>query len=78
MTIYPLGALPEELCSRAGGKAKGLDLLVRNQFNVPRGFVDRSHLLESVHRCLASLEADRVKDYARHFELDKARMNLVV
>ena len=53
-------------------------MLVRNQFNVPRGFVDRSHLLESVHRCLASLEADRVKDYARHFELDKARMNLVV
>lgn len=128
MTIYPLGALPEELYSRVGGKAKGLDLLVRNQFDVPRGFVvcepdqvdeealyrafdalgakwvsvrssasnedgtgvsnagqyetclfvDRSHLLESVHRCLASLKADRVKDYARHFDLDEARMNLVV
>ncbi len=128
MKIYPLGALPEELYSRVGGKAKGLDLLVRNGFTVPKGFVitdidsieeeavfqafdalgaaqvsvrssasnedgaeasnagqyetclfvDRSHLLESIQKCLSSLDSDRVRDYARHFELSQGRMNLVV
>jgi len=39
MNIYQLGQLPEDVYSSAGGKAKGLDLLVRHQFPVPKGFV---------------------------------------
>lgn len=39
MKIYQLGELPEELHSRVGGKAAGLDLLIRHQFTVPKGFV---------------------------------------
>ena len=41
-------------------------------------FVDRAHLIESVQKCVASLDAARVKDYARHFDLEKGRMNVVV
>ena len=128
MIIYPLGELPEEKYPEAGGKAKGLDLLVRHQFTVPRGFVitgtdqldeeaiyrafdglhvsqvsvrssasnedqamasnagqyetclfvDRPHLLESVKKCLASLDSCRVRNYARHFDLGKGKMSLVV
>ena len=128
MKIYRLGELPEELYSRVGGKAKGLDLLIRNHFKVPKGFViteidqvdeaalyqafdamavaqvsvrssasnedqagasnagqyetclfvDRPHLLESVRKCLDSLDSHRVKDYAEHFELGKGAMNIVV
>ena len=39
MKIYPLGELPEDLYPKVGGKAKGLDLLIRQHFNVPKGFV---------------------------------------
>ena len=39
MKIYQLGQLPEEIYPAVGGKAKGLDLLVRHHFNVPGGFV---------------------------------------
>ena len=39
MKIYQLGELPEELHSRVGGKAAGLDLLIKHQFTVPKGFV---------------------------------------
>ncbi len=41
-------------------------------------FVDRAHLIESVQKCVASLNAARVKDYAKHFDLEKGRMNVVV
>ena len=128
MKIYQLGKLPEELHSRVGGKAAGLDLLVRHHFTVPKGFViteidpidedvlyqafdalnvemvsvrssasnedqagasnagqyetclfvDRQHLLESVRKCLDSLDSHRVKDYAEHFDLNKGTMNIVV
>lgn len=128
MKIYQLGKLPEELHSRVGGKAAGLDLLVRHHFTVPKGFViteidpidedvlyqafdalnvemvsvrssasnedqagasnagqyetclfvDRQHLLESVRKCLDSLDSHRVKDYAEHFELGTGTMNIVV
>ena len=128
MKIYALGELPEELYSQVGGKASGLDLLIRHQFTVPKGFViteveqvdevalyqafdalnvelvsvrssasnedqsgasnagqyetclfvDRQHLLESVRKCLASLDSQRVQDYAQHFELSKGTMNIVV
>ena len=128
MIIYQLGQLPEALYPMVGGKAKGLDLLVKQHFTVPKGFVitdidridenavyqafdelgaqlvsvrssasnedqaavsnagqyetclfvDRAHLLESVRKCLASLDASRVRDYARHFDLDKGAMNIVV
>lgn len=128
MRIYPLGKLPEEIYQAVGGKAKGLDLLVRHRFAVPKGFVitdidqideeavyqafdtlqaervsvrssasnedqsgasnagqyetflfvDRSHLLESVGKCIASLDSHRVKDYAQHFDLGAGRMNVVV
>lgn len=128
MTIYRLGQLPEAVYQAVGGKARGLDLLARNQFPVPKGFViadtesldeeavyqafdalhvnqvsvrssasnedqanasnagqyetclfvDRAHLMECVRKCLASLDAARVQDYARHFDLGKASMNIVV
>ncbi len=41
-------------------------------------FVDRAHLIESVKKCVASLDAARVQDYAKHFGLQKGRMNVVV
>ncbi len=128
MKIVQLGELPEALYSKVGGKAKGLDLLIRNHFKVPKGFViteidqvdeaalyqafdamavaqvsvrssasnedqsgasnagqyetclfvDRPHLMESVRKCLDSLDSHRVKDYAEHFELGKGTMNIVV
>ncbi len=128
MKIFPLGQLPEEIHAQVGGKAKGLDLLLKHHFPVPQGFVitaidtldeaavyaafdalnvpqvsvrssasnedqsnasnagqyetclfvDRAHLLESVQRCLDSLHAHRVKDYARHFDLGEGAMNIVV
>lgn len=128
MTIYRLGQLPEAVYQAVGGKARGLDLLARNQFPVPKGFViadtdsldeeavyqafdalhvnqvsvrssasnedqanasnagqyetclfvDRAHLMECVRKCLASLDTARVQDYARHFDLGKASMNIVV
>ena len=36
MKIYPLGELPESLYAKVGGKAKGLDLLIRHRFTVPK------------------------------------------
>lgn len=128
MTIYELGKLPEAVYARVGGKASGLDLLIRNGFTVPQGFVitdidtidqnavyeafdalkvkqvsvrssasnedgalasnagqyetclfvDRAHLLEGIQRCVDSLDAERVKDYARRFGLEKGAMNVVV
>lgn len=128
MKIYQLGQLPEEIYPSVGGKAKGLDMLVRQGFTVPKGFVitdteqideeavyqafdamkaekvsvrssasnedqssasnagqyetclfvDRSHLMESVKKCLESLNSRRVEDYARHFELKQGTMNIVV
>ena len=128
MKIYQLGQLPEEIYPSVGGKAKGLDMLVRHGFIVPKGFVitdteqideeavyqafdamkaeivsvrssasnedqssasnagqyetclfvDRSHLMESVKKCLESLNSRRVEDYARHFELKQGTMNIVV
>ena len=128
MKIVQLGELPEALYSKVGGKAKGLDLLIRNHFKVPKGFViteidqvdeaalyqafdamdvaqvsvrssasnedqsgasnagqyetclfvDRPHLLESVQKCLDSLDSHRVKDYAEHFGLGTGTMNIVV
>ena len=128
MKIYQLGQLPEEIYPSVGGKAKGLDMLVRHGFIVPKGFVitdteqideeavyqafdamnaekvsvrssasnedqssasnagqyetclfvDRSHLMGSVKKCLESLNSRRVEDYARHFELKRGTMNIVV
>ena len=128
MSVYRLGELPENLYATAGGKAVGLDLLVRHHFNVPDGFVitgadapdedavlrafdaldaalvsvrssasnedqaevsnagqyetclfvDRGHLLESIGKCVASLESRRAADYANHFDLGKGDMNVVV
>ena len=128
MKVYQLGQIPESVYSAIGGKARGLDLLVRHCFPVPKGFVlseldsidedsvfqafdalrvkrvavrssasnedqssisnagqydtclfvERSRLLESIRHCLASLDSARVQDYAHHFDLSKARMNIVV
>ena len=128
MKIFNLGELPESLYTEVGGKAKGLDLLSRQGFTVPAGFViseidsldedailaafdalgvelvsvrssasnedqsgtsnagqyetflfvDRARLIESVRKCVASLDAARVQDYAKHFDLQKGRMNVVV
>ena len=128
MTLFELGKLPEEAYAKVGGKASGLDLLIKKGFNVPKGFVitdldtldenavyeafdalnvskvsvrssasnedgtsasnagqydtflfvDRARLIESIRKCVASLESGRVQDYARHFRLGKGRMNVVV
>nr|MBR6145865.1 hypothetical protein [Paludibacteraceae bacterium] len=128
MKIYQLGRLPGEIYASVGGKAKGLDLLLRHEFNVPKGFVitdidkidenavyqafdalgatkvsvrssasnedqaaasnagqyetflfvDRKHLIESARKCVASLDAQRVKGYAEHFDLRRGTMNIVV
>lgn len=128
MNIYPLGQLPENTYISIGGKAKGLDMLIRHGFAVPKGFViteideinenaiyqafdalkaeqvsvrssasnedqsevsnagqyetclfvNRQHLIESVIKCLESLNSQRVEDYARHFELNRGKMNIVV
>lgn len=128
MTIYQLGQLPEAAYPAVGGKASGLDRLVRHHYSVPKGFVvtdmdtmdeealyhafdaletkqvsvrssasnedqsdasnagqyetclfvDRPHLLESVRKCLDSLHARRVQDYAEHFALHKGTMSIVV
>ena len=48
MKIYKLGRLPEELYPLVGGKAKGLDMLVRKGFAVPHPhcndlFIDREN-----------------------------------
>ena len=128
MKIYKLGEIPQAEYPTIGGKARGLDLLARHGFPVPKGFVltqmdsmdeeavirafdslnakqvsvrssasnedqsnisnagqyetclfvGRESLLESVRRCLASADSSRVQDYARHFDLGKASMNIVV
>ena len=39
MKIYDLSAIPEELLSSVGGKAKGLNQLAKFGFNVPNGFI---------------------------------------
>lgn len=39
MTIYQLGQVPEAVYPAVGGKASGLDLLVRHHYSVPKGFV---------------------------------------
>ena len=126
MKIYKIGQLPESVYPAVGGKAKGLDILARNNFPVPAGFViadidsvdeqaiysafdalgvnqvsvrssasnedqsnasnagqyetflfvDRANLIGCVKKCLESIDSDRVKDYAQHFDLGKASMNM--
>ncbi len=39
MKIYKLGEINSELYPKIGGKAKGLDLLTKSGFNVPKGFL---------------------------------------
>ena len=128
MKIYQIGQLPEEMYSKIGGKASGLDLLVKHRFSVPKGFVicdtdsiddeavleafdamgvnlvsvrssasnedgasasnagqyetylfvSRAQLTDSIRKCIASLDAKRVNDYNRHFDIDKGNMNVVV
>lgn len=39
MKIYKLGDIPENLHPYIGGKARGLDLLIKNGFSVPKGFM---------------------------------------
>ena len=128
MNIYRLGTVPEELYDSIGGKAKGLDMLVRQGFDVPSGFVitdteniddaavyaafdalnvpqvsvrssasnedqsgvsnagqyetylfvNRENLIECIRQCVQSLHAERVTEYARHFDLSSAKMNIVV
>ena len=39
MKIYTLGNIPESLYPSIGGKASGLDELIKKGFNVPKGFL---------------------------------------
>ena len=39
MKIYDLSNIPEEILDKVGGKAKGLYLLNKFSFNVPKGFI---------------------------------------
>lgn len=128
MKLYQLGQLPEEIYPAVGGKAKGLDQMLKQGFRVPKGFVitgtdsidevavfqafdalnvpqvsvrssasnedtesasnagqyetclfvERQSLMRSIQKCLDSLNSLRVKDYAEHFGMGKADMNIVV
>lgn len=63
MKVYQLGNIPEAACARVGGKASGLDLLIKNAFNVPRGFVitDIDTLDEgAVYEAFDALKASKV------------------
>ena len=39
MKLYLLGEIPQEIYPQIGGKAKGLDQLIKAGFKVPRGFL---------------------------------------
>ena len=130
MNIFNIGNIPEDYYSSIGGKAKGLDILSRNGFNVPKGFVitnidkvdeeeiykafdalklktvsvrssasnedaseasnagqyetilfvNRDNLIDSIKRCLESLDSQRAKAYAEHFDINDNdnQMNIVV
>ena len=63
MKIYQLGQLPEEIYPSVGGKAKGLDLLVRQGFTVPKGFVITDTDLideEAIYRAFDAMKAEKV------------------
>lgn len=63
MKIYHLGQIPEEIYPLVGGKAKGLDQLVRYGFNVPKGFVisDLDQMdEEAVYQAFDALKVERV------------------
>lgn len=63
MKVYQLGNIPEAACATVGGKASGLDLLIKNAFNVPRGFVitDIDTLDEgAVYEAFDALKASKV------------------
>ena len=129
MKIYNLGQIPENKYSDIGGKAKGLDLLIKNNFNVPKGFlitdidlidekmiydtfdsfnfkmvsvrssasnedllnksnagqfdtflfVERNSLIESIKKCVDSINDTRAIKYQEHFSLDNNnQMNVIV
>ena len=63
MKLYTLGTLPEALYTAVGGKASGLDLLLKNGFTVPPGFVitDLDALDEdAVYEAFDALKVDKV------------------
>jgi len=63
MRIFALGNLPEAVYATVGGKASGLDLLIKNGFTVPPGFVitDLDALNEdAVYEAFDALKADKV------------------
>ena len=64
MKIYKLGDIPENLYPFIGGKARGLDLLIKNGFSVPKGFmitdideIYKKHFLDSLSliKCIDNL-----------------------
>ena len=62
MNIYQLGQIPEEIYPSVGGKAKGLDMLVRHGFIVPKGFVitDTEQIdEEAVYQAFDAMKAER-------------------
>ncbi len=133
MKIYKLGNVPESIYPFIGGKARGLDELIKKGFNVPKGFlitdinskedinkdliyqiydeekfskvsvrssasnedgektsnagqfetylfVDKTNLIESIDKCIDSLNNERAKSYNEHFCSCDAinKMNIVV
>ena len=56
MKIFKLGAIPQEIYDSVGGKARGLDFLVRNGFSVPRGFI-----ATDLSDCLSDEELSRIE-----------------
>ena len=63
MRIFQLGKLSEHLYQETGGKAAGLDLLIKNSFTVPPGFViaDLDTLDEAaVYKAFDALAAPQV------------------
>ena len=63
MKIYQLGQLPEEIYPSVGGKAKGLDMLVRQGFTVPEGFVITNTDQideEAIYQAFDAMKAEKV------------------
>ena len=66
MKIYSLGQLPENIYASIGGKAKGLDILIKNGYRVPEGFViadienPSENDFDAIRRAFDGLQTDKV------------------
>ena len=64
MNLYKLGNIPEELYPSIGGKAKGIDMLIKHGYHVPKGFLitdlDDGIVEEEIYKLFDELGLDKV------------------